>query len=89
MRGNAARRWTEVPVGPGQGAALRLLLLALPLVFSACGKPRQSVRPASPVARQPATPAAASIPIGPPPPRGTEIVIAYSSNLFGEYEPCG
>ena len=33
--------------------------------------------------------AAAAAPPAPPPPRGKQITIVYSSNLLGEYEPCG
>ena len=58
-------------------------------------------RPADPKAWGPtapaATPAAAAhaappkpvVDEGPPPPRGKEITLLFSSNLHGEYEPCG
>ena len=52
-------------------------------------------RPAAPAAADATAPAPAphlaAAPEFPPPapPRGTEIAIGYSSNLLGEYEPCG
>jgi hypothetical protein len=39
-----------------------------------------------PTAPAPGDTAAAAVPS---PPRGKQIVIAYSSNILGEYEPCG
>jgi len=46
-------------------------------------------RPATHPAEVPPARAAAPAKPAPPPPRGKQITIVYSSNLLGEYEPCG
>jgi hypothetical protein len=64
--------------------------IALGVTVLACHR-SQPARPAAPApAEKPATtPAESAIPAAPPAPRGKQIVVAYSSNILGEYEPCG
>jgi hypothetical protein len=60
--------------------------VALALAAASC-RPSHPVAPAVADATGPAAGETATA--APPPPRGKEIVIAYSSNILGEYEPCG
>ena len=63
-------------------------LLAAALPAAACHRagPAPGAAGAAPDAR---VAAVAAHPAAPPPPRGKQITIVYSSNLLGEYEPCG
>jgi hypothetical protein len=63
-----------------------IVAIMLAAALASCRQPRR-IAPgpdatAAPLPTVGATPS-------PPPPRGKQIVIAYSSNLLGEYEPCG
>ena len=71
----------------GVVATVALAGIALGLGLGSC----RSSRPAAPTAPAPraTAPADALTAAAPPPPRGKQIVMAYSSNLLGEYEPCG
>jgi hypothetical protein len=60
------------------------------LVPAASGCQRRAARPGVAARVRPAPAMAASPPRPAPlPPRGKQITILYSSNLLGEYEPCG
>jgi len=63
--------------------------IALGVTVAACHRQK----PAAPGQRAAPSPAAtladSATAAGPPPPRGKQIVVAYSSNILGEYEPCG
>jgi hypothetical protein len=65
-------------------------LAALAVMGLAAGGALTSCRPSRPAAPA-AADATAAAPEAPPPapPRGKQIAIGYSSNLLGEYEPCG
>lgn len=54
--------------------------------LASCRQPRR-IAPAPDAMAAP--PPAVDVTPSAPPPRGKQIVIAYSSNLLGEYEPCG
>jgi hypothetical protein len=56
------------------------------LAGASCGKPRGAGTTAAPATAGAQT---VAIPPAPPAPRGKAITILYSSNLLGEYEPCG
>ena len=58
-----------------------------PAAPAAPGAPAAPAAPGAP-APAPAAPAPVADP-GPPPPVGKHIALIYSSNLHGEYEPCG
>jgi len=63
--------------------------LIFAVAFAGC---RRSPPPPAPAVVPPATVAPAPLPVvddGPPPPRGVQISIIYSSNEFGEYKDCG
>ena len=60
--------------------------VALLLVFASCHPSRPSAPPVDAAGRAPGAPDTTAVV---PPPRGKQIVIAYSSNILGEYEPCG
>jgi hypothetical protein len=70
---------------------LGLLACGLPVSLAACGKAHRAGP--IPAGDQTADAAPKSLAMAvaesPPPPRGKQITIAYSSNLLGEYEPCG
>ena len=60
------------------------------LLLAAAGCQRRGAKPVVAARITPAPAMAASPPRPvPPPPRGKQITILYSSNLLGEYEPCG
>jgi len=65
--------------------------IALGMAVAACHRSQPAAparRPApAPPAEKAATPAESAA--APPAPRGKQIVVAYSSNILGEYEPCG
>src|SRR5947199_10524622 len=71
---------------PGSRARLILAIAGLSAAvgLGACHRSH----PAAPVAADATAPRSAAAPVAPPP-RGKQITIAYSSNLLGEYEPCG
>jgi hypothetical protein len=72
-------------------AALAVVVAAL-AAAGACRRatPAAATQPAhGPSPAVHATAPARPAPEFPPPPRGKEITIVYSSNLLGEYEPCG
>jgi hypothetical protein len=58
--------------------------IALGVTVAACHRSRPAPAPPAEKAATPDESAAA-----PPTPRGKQIVVAYSSNILGEYEPCG
>jgi len=66
----------------------KLLAGLLALLLPAAASCRRAV-PGGPAAAPPPTIAAAPPAPPAPPPRGKQITIVYSSNLLGEYEPCG
>ena len=90
MSDSAAPR-DKLPTRAGTWTFLVLGLLAsgLPLALAACRKAHRD-RPA-PGVTQAAAPAPKAPPVAEsaPPPRGKQLTIVYSSNLLGEYEPCG
>lgn len=63
------------------------LAAALGLAVASCHRSRPQATPTAD-AGIPA-PAESDTAAAPLPPRGKEIVVAYSSNILGEYEPCG
>jgi len=67
---------------------LALTGVALGLAVAACHR-SPSARPAAPPPAKTAATSAESPATAAPPPRGKQIVVAYSSNNLGEYEPCG
>jgi hypothetical protein len=79
-------------VGPGFRSEIHRRLglavagVAVGLAVASCHSSRSGAPLTADAAAAPAElPAAAA----PPPPRGKQITIAYSSNILGEYEPCG
>ena len=81
MHAGAAPQLRQIKIAGIAGIVLAGAALA------ACHQPHRRVAPAPDAASSP-LPVANATP-APPPPRGKQIVIAYSSNLLGEYEPCG
>ena len=77
------------------GVALKrvagLIRALLPAVAMAALLATGCHRRATHAAEAQAPPPRAAVPAKPaaPPPRGKQITIVYSSNLLGEYEPCG
>jgi hypothetical protein len=62
------------------------LLIAAALGAASCGKPRGADTTAGAAST---TAAPAPSPADPAAPRGNQLAILYSSNILGEYEPCG
>jgi len=67
------------------------MAIALAFVLVACR--RDAAKPAPRVVShqdaKSALPSAPALPAEPVAPRGKQLTIVYSSNLLGEYEPCG
>ncbi len=78
-----AERFRGVVARASLGLAV-LGAVGLALGVASCHARRR--QPPAVAADAGAAPAAAAVA---PPPRGKQIVVAYSSNILGEYEPCG